>query len=197
MSSLLDELIFDSLVPLEVPVRIKMKDGTIRQFVLKEAHAEAARQFRNCATRAAKMTDGRVTGVDGIADAELLLVSLCIFRRDEKADGTTMDVTISQGDIRTWKSKVVTTLFNRVKEISDLSEDEPAQKALNVGLLRGDAPIKLSALREWSEKLPDDEIFRPLKRLLRPSQEELVKNALSSGTDTSDSANGSAASSTS
>lgn len=190
--SLLDELLFDTLIPAEVPVKIRNKDGTVQSFVLREASAEAARQFRNCATRAAKMQDGRVTGVDGLADAEILLVSHCLFRQNVKADGTPQDVPVSQGELRTWPSKVVSRLFERAKEISELSEDEPTVKALAVGLSREDAPVKLAVLRAWAEQLPDEELLRPLKKLLKPTQEEILKNALGSGMASSASPNGAA-----
>ncbi len=98
------------------PREVEFKLGGV-QHVLKEASADAARRYRNTAVKAAKMSDGKVTGLDGVADVEPLLVSLCLFKREEKGDKP-----IKLDDVLKMPSRVTKRMFERAKEISDLDE---------------------------------------------------------------------------
>ena len=72
---------------IEVPVKI----GTTH-YVLREADENAARVFRNAAVRGAKMSDGKVIGIDGVGDIQSLLVALCLFEKLQ--DGTIKNVPV-------------------------------------------------------------------------------------------------------
>lgn len=58
---------FDDLQPVSVTFSYRKK-----QYVLKEASEDAAAKYRNAQLRATKMSDGKVTGVDGMADCAAL-----------------------------------------------------------------------------------------------------------------------------
>lgn len=101
----------DDLSPREVPVKMGGKN-----YVLKEASAAAVCQYRNAITAAAKMgPDGKPTAFGNVADAEPLLVSLCLF---EVRDGKQLPVPLIQ--VRGWKNSVTSKLFERVQKISDM-----------------------------------------------------------------------------
>ncbi len=87
------------------------------KYVLKEATGEAAAKWRNAVMDCAIMSAaGKPKGVRNLANTEALLISLCMFTRN----GNLVDVKT----IRRWPSKIVTSLFEKVKEISGLGEDE-------------------------------------------------------------------------
>src|SRR5690606_9047229 len=71
---------FDDLTPIELPVKYKGKN-----YVLREADEGAATQYRNLTIKAARMEDGKITGMDGVADAEPFLISLCLYEAREDA----------------------------------------------------------------------------------------------------------------
>lgn len=94
----------------EIPVSIR---GVA--YVLKEASGDAAAKYRNACLRATRVgKDGKFSAVDGIADVEPLLVSLCLFTQEGKR--------VSDSVVRGFPSKAVKALFDKAKEISGLNE---------------------------------------------------------------------------
>src|SRR4051812_29955446 len=72
-------IVFEDLTPIEVEVKVEGKD-----YRLREATGEASGKFRNASIRSAKMIDGRVVGIDGVSEAEITLVSHCLFSPNDK-----------------------------------------------------------------------------------------------------------------
>ncbi len=117
------EMNFD-LTPITVPVTIGGK-----KYVLKEASGDAAVKYRNCLLKATKLgPEGKPSSIDGMADAEPLLVSLCLFQIatsvNKLGDAVTAELPVPIHVVRGWKNQVQKGLFARIKEISDLDENE-------------------------------------------------------------------------
>jgi hypothetical protein len=113
-----DALNFDDLSPVEIPVKLSNKE-----YVLREASGDAAVKWRNAQVRAARMVDGKVSGVGDIADSEPLLVSLCMWEVTT-VSGTRREVPVPLHVVRSWPARVVSTLFEKIKEISGLEGTE-------------------------------------------------------------------------
>lgn len=110
---------FEAITPLEVPVKIGDK-----KYLLKEAGAGIVAQYNNALMKATKFSStGKMAGIDGIADAEPLLLSLCMFewRQNPKTDKEEW-CPCTIGQIRTWPNKIVRQLLERVKLISGITE---------------------------------------------------------------------------
>lgn len=106
-----DDLVFSGELT-EVPVMISGKSYT-----LKEASGEAACIYRNTMLKCTRLgVDGKPSSVDGLADIEPLLVSLCLF------DSSGNQVPVKT--VRSWPSKVVNRLYTKAKEISELDEED-------------------------------------------------------------------------
>jgi hypothetical protein len=116
-----DEMIFESLDLIRVPVRIGAQ-----QYVLREADEAAAVAYRNAVMKAVRMTEGGPTTLDGAADVEPLLVSRCLFTANEAGGLTPVPLAV----IRTWPSRIVKPLFARAKAISELEEGEDTAEQL-------------------------------------------------------------------
>jgi len=114
-----EALEFD-LAPISVSVTIGGKP-----YVLKEASEDAARQWNNANLKAMKMSDGKLSGMDGVADNASLLISLCLF---DITDGFTSPVSLAT--IRSWPHRITKPLFEKCKSISGLGEsgDEDREK---------------------------------------------------------------------
>lgn len=114
------------------PVEISCKIGG-KPYLLREADAAGAAKYRNYMMACTRMTDGKVTGVKDLADAEVLLVSLCLFHCDDKG----MWVTVPAATLKSWPARVLKPLFDKAKEISQLDEkapeDSPPGKAAPFG----------------------------------------------------------------
>jgi hypothetical protein len=96
----MEEMCFETLAPVEVPVKI----GSGR-YVLREASGDAACRYQNAVLKTTKLgPDGRPTDINGLADCEPLLVSLCLFEivrttgaDDVESGGLTRDARDNEG----------------------------------------------------------------------------------------------------
>ena len=114
------EMIFESLEPVTFPFKIKdAKTNSFIQYYLREATEDAAVKYRNAAMRAARFTDGKLSSVEGVADVEPLLVSLCLYQITPKGD-----VPVQLATIRGWPARIVKPLFEKAKQLSNLDEGE-------------------------------------------------------------------------
>ena len=133
---------FDDLAPVQIPVTVK---GV--KYLLCEASGDAATKWRNANVAAARYDDGKMVGVDGIANSEPLLVSLCLC--ETNPDGGVKYN--KQGDpcfvpirtIRAWPARIQRKLHDTIKQISDLDEAE-TREVLEKRL--ADTEKKLAAL---------------------------------------------------
>lgn len=116
-----DPMTFDEIDLISVPVTIKGEE-----YVLREATSDAAGKYHDAIIKSTRMSDGKITGSDGLGGVEALLVSLCLFRRKD-------DSAVSLTEVRRWPTRVVKPLFERVKEISELDakgDDAPKSAAV-------------------------------------------------------------------
>lgn len=114
-----DPMDFDDLKPVEIPVKYR---GA--RYLLLEGTEDAVRQYQNLIFKSTKLVDGKPSTVEGFADIESFLLSLCLVSVtvDPK---TSMESRkpVSLADIRKWPHKVIKPLVKRLKQISDLSRD--------------------------------------------------------------------------
>lgn len=122
------------------PVEI---DGT--QFLLKEASGAAVAQFRNHTISKARMRDGEVVGIDGgVADAESLLVSLCLYQLQDGKEVAAVPL----ASVRAWPSRITSALFKRIKEVSGMDEDAATPEKLKA---------EMEKLKRQLERLEGDD----------------------------------------
>lgn len=108
---------FDDLKVIEIPVKHEGKE-----YILREATAEASRQWRNAVFRVSKReSSGEASVRDGGADLETLLVHLCLWEQYEHK-GTIKERNVPLATIRSWRNRVVRPLFRTAAEISELGE---------------------------------------------------------------------------
>lgn len=111
---------FDDITPQERPVNI---GG--RRYLVREASEGVATRYRNAVMRAGKMADGVVVGIEGLADAEPLLVSLCMFEvMTGNGDGQEPYRPVLLKTVRDWPARVVKPIFEWIKLVSALDEAE-------------------------------------------------------------------------
>jgi hypothetical protein len=111
---------FDCSGLLEVPVKIKCKDGVTREYVLREMDTETQNRYLNAsAGRARKDADGKVVGVQDFTGIQASLLCLCMF---DKGDGAPVSLPTVQG----WPSRVTQALHKRALEISGMGDKAEA-----------------------------------------------------------------------
>lgn len=137
-----DEYDFDfdrqDLTPQQQTVRYGGKT-----YVLREASEGAAIAFRDRSARGLSFQDGKVARVDGIAEVQALLVSECLFKAD--ADGQVLANGQGQPvrgatlqELKGWPSRFVRRLFDWVKAVSQLAEEETEESlARDIAALQG------------------------------------------------------------
>ncbi len=104
-------------------VEIDVTIGAVK-YILREASGKAACLYRNAMfSHTALGPEGNPVSFKGMADIEPLLVSLCLFR----AEG---NVPITIEAVREWPSRILTSLYDKAKEISNLAEDEDTTESL-------------------------------------------------------------------
>ena len=136
------DLNFEDLSVREIKVPIKD-----RNYLLLEASEDAARQYQNLLSKNTSIADGKVSGIQGpLADAQSLLISLCIFHASEPGvdkPGQKVDIQT----IRKWPHRVTKKLFVWIDENSELTEDD-TEESLTKAIAK--LQKKLAELREDS-----------------------------------------------
>lgn len=140
-----------SPLPNEVPVTYQE-----RTYVLVEATGEVAAKYQNAIFRSSRLDDGKLIGMDGLADASLILVSGCLFPVKDGVRGP--NVTLPT--IKSWPNRIVKKLFETARDISDLADQDTVeglekqitnlQKRLNTLREKNKTPEEISAGKEQS-----------------------------------------------
>lgn len=156
-----DVLDFSDLASQEVRVPIGNK-----VYVLREPTGDAVVKWRNAQLRSSKMVDGKLSSIDGMADAEPLLVSLCLFECRPQPDGTEVQYIVKENTVRAWPNRVQRALYDKVMELGHLNESgEETKETLR------------EQIKDLQEKLHKLEVNGVTE------QEELAKNLLCATTD--------------
>jgi hypothetical protein len=109
---LTEEMEFDSIALIEVPVKIA---GV--KYTLREASGEAVCAYRDAQIEGTVFNaEGKPVSVKGLSQVNMLLLSYCLF--DDK--GTNVPLAV----IKAWPNRVIEPLAERVKEISELNTPE-------------------------------------------------------------------------
>lgn len=129
---------FTDLEPVSRSVKYKEK-----QYVLREASADAAAKYRNQGLRGARFSEGKMVGMGDVADLQPYLVSLCLWElvgaaKEDSAETVsaarekngTVEKPVDLKVIRTWPERMVKEMFNWVKDVSMLDEEE-TEEVLN------------------------------------------------------------------
>lgn len=120
----MEELTFDSIERKQIPVSIAGK-----KYVLMEADGAAGTAYQNALMSATRMDrKGDRFRIEGMADAEPLLLSRCLFYADDEGrvrvlrDGSPDPKwLVSLRTIQGWPNRIQTKLFDELKRISDLN----------------------------------------------------------------------------
>lgn len=104
-------LSFD-LAVVSIPVKVGGK-----QYTMKEASSGTATAYKNMVINNTKMgPDGKPQSMKNVADAEPFLVSKCLWDSNNKNPDLY--------EVREWPSRVTTQLFEKIKEISGMDQDD-------------------------------------------------------------------------
>ncbi len=115
----MEKLVYEDLEPQSIEVEIGNK-----KYMLREADEAGACKYRNCLTSATKFdANGRPIGVDGLHDAEAVLVSVCLF---EVYGNNNEERPVLLAAIRKWRHELVKDLFRHARRISGLEEKKEA-----------------------------------------------------------------------
>lgn len=126
-----EPLVFEDITRQQVPVKIAGED-----YVLIEANGDVVYKYRNAVLKATRMSStGKLQSVDGLADTEPLLVSLCMFKVIQGMDGKPKHHPVSLATVRAWPAHVCKALFDKAKAISRLDEDRDTVKTLDEKIL--------------------------------------------------------------
>ncbi len=158
MSNQLEELVFEDLNPIEIPLKLAGQ-----QNVLKEADEAASIKFRNHQARCIEYgSDGKVSKINNPGEANSLLLSLCLFKVGFDRDQVEKHSPVPIDVIKKWRTSVVDKLSQKAKLMSGF-EDEETEEAV------------LKQIEELQKKLED------------VREKGLAKNSQTGTTGTSDS----------
>lgn len=120
------EMNFDDLQPIEVPIKFRN-----RSFGLREASGDTAVKYRNAMLESTKLgPDGKPTSVKGMANIEPLLVSMCLIEYIADKEGKVRERPVNEATIRAWPNRILKPLYDKAREISALKEDDETEDAL-------------------------------------------------------------------
>jgi hypothetical protein len=113
-------------------------------YVLREASGDATCKYHNFMSENTELKDGQPYRYHNFADREPLLVSLCLY------DATNI-TPVQLEVVRSWPSRVVEKLFEKVKEISGMNAEEETKETLLKRL--DEINKKLAALEKGADPL--------------------------------------------
>lgn len=169
-----------SLAPASIPVTIGDKE-----YVLVEPSEDAVRQWRNASASAAKYTpDGKVVALGDIDGPRSVLVGLCLCESTGNGqpivDKAGNAVSVGRPFVQRLPGKYVREMYDLVRDMGELNDDAPTQKALAAALSRDDSPVPLDTFRAWVQTLEGD-VYRPLVLLMKEDESRAaLKNGHSS-----------------
>jgi hypothetical protein len=124
------KLDFDSISLITVPVTIS---GQL--YELREASGDASAKYRNAMLACSTLgPDGKPIRMDGLADVDFFLLSLCLFNMPA-------NTLVPECEIRSWPNRICETLIEELKEISGMLAEgvEETSKNLLSGTMIGSA----------------------------------------------------------
>ena len=126
--------------PLTVDLTVREEPVEIgdKKYLLKEANGDASARYRNFLFSQTKLgPGGKPQSIGSMADAEPLLVSLCLWEPGEKENQCKrVDLAL----VKSWPSRVVKALYNKAKEMSDLDEEEDKAEPIELVVPEGAGP---------------------------------------------------------
>lgn len=148
------------------------------QYVLREASGEAACSYRNAVFRATELgPDGKPSKIGNMADVEPLLVSLCLFNDQGRR--------LNSNELKKWPNRIVKTLFQKVKEISELEEQPEEREQLEDIMNRPGSPCTFRDLQKHIQLFKGDD-YSAIRGWIGEPAEEMAKNEQSGMQDGSD-----------
>lgn len=135
----------------EVPVTI----GSHR-LILQEANGDIVVQHRNAVLAYTRYNDqGNIASISGIASAEPLLISKCLYTTvpvdKDKPDGPVVKgKLVGLEFVSNLRHRVMKKLFNRIKEISDMNDDESVEA---LEKQRDELNKKIAEIKKTEEKV--------------------------------------------
>lgn len=124
-----DLIDFSDLAPKQIKVKIKDKS-----YILLEASGDVAKRYKNACANVHKIVNGRMAAIGNVADIEPKLVSWCLYHAEpdgslplNKQGNADSSKLVPEMLIASWPSRVQRTLFNTIKEISELNETDNLQ----------------------------------------------------------------------
>ena len=159
-----EELNFGDLEIREIPIIGPDK----KRYTLREPTSKVSKTHRNAILKASKLgPDGRVVGIDGLASVESPFISACLW--DES--GLNPPVAL----IESWPDRVVSKLYEKIKELSGETEAHGLRSLLVDALDLPSAPVTKEVLQEWSNSLREEK-FKPIKTLFNFEEADEAKN---------------------
>ncbi len=107
----------DDLEPKSKPVKYKGKE-----YILREAGNAAVVAYRNATAKSTRLTDGKLSGFDGLAEAEPLLVSKCLFELNPNGQGGNKEGAVHIEFIKSMPNRFVKPMFDWLEKVSDINE---------------------------------------------------------------------------
>lgn len=113
------------------------------RYLIVEADGAAGTEYRNAGAKGIKFNaQGKPCGIDGIVDAQLVLVSKCLFKLLTEDDGKkTLKSWTDPKDgsvwyrqpvnlelVRSWPDRVTQGLFEKARELSGMNNEEETAK---------------------------------------------------------------------
>lgn len=149
---------------LEFDDEIKLEKARVGKnfYTLSEATGDAAVKYRETLLRSTKLNDdGKPSGFNGLSEIEPLLVSLCLYQGFPPPmlpDGLTPDpkALVPVTRIKRWPSRIYRGFYKRIREISDLVEEEDKEEdiAKQIGKLQKKLDT-IRAVREGNSSSAD------------------------------------------
>src|SRR5690606_20382710 len=113
--------------------------------------------------------NGKPAGFNDLGSIEPFLVSKCLY---EKESGKA----VSYDTVCTWPEPMVKELYEDIRKLSNLHEEEGLREKFGVVFNHPESPISMDDLRDWASKFQENDDYSMVAEWLEPTSEEKAKN---------------------
>lgn len=158
----------------EIPVKVRMKDGKVKEYILRQATGSQARKYDNAQSERVVLSDeGEVISFKDVTGLSPFLLSMLLVRKNPRPDESEI---VPESEIESWPDEIQQKVFEVAKSISKMNQRTELSELVVELFQHEDCPFSLAEIRKWLKTVSSDRYVR-VRALFSETDEEVAKKS--------------------